>query len=209
MRREERAQQLWSLLAWAAINRQTLSYGIVAKLTGVPPPSLGDFLRPIQQFCIENNLPALTSIVVQGETGIPGEGFIAAEDVPLAQAEVFQHEWLETPAPSAEQLMDSYLRAPDRRMSVAKSNQRSGPLPITLTPSDPNEFREQFLRTRLAEIVIKYLDGRVEHKNWKALNFSSSSNVIGNLRSRPQFRDGQWQAEGIESIAVRVLSSAS
>jgi hypothetical protein len=205
MRREERAQQLWSLLAWAAINRQILSYGIVAKLTGVPPPSLGDFLRPIQQFCTENDLPALTSIVVQGETGIPGEGFIAAEHVPAAQAEVFQHAWLETAAPSAEQLMDSYLRAPDRRTSVPRPIQRSRHLPITLTPSDPNEFREHFLLSRLAEIVITYRDGRVERKNWKGLNFSASSNVIGNLRSRPQFRDGQWQAEGIESIAVRVV----
>src|SRR5687768_18582462 len=120
MRREERAQQLWSLLAWAATNRQILTYSIIAKLTGVPPVSIGDFLRPIQQFCIENDLPALTSIVVQEESGIPGEGFIAAEDVPAAQAEVFQHSWLETAAPSAEQLFDSYSRAPDRRGAPAE-----------------------------------------------------------------------------------------
>jgi hypothetical protein len=59
MTRAERAQQLWSLLAWAASNRQILTYDIVARLTGVVRPSIGDFLRPIQQFCTEEGLPPL------------------------------------------------------------------------------------------------------------------------------------------------------
>jgi putative restriction endonuclease len=115
MKREERAQQLWSVLALAATHRQILTYDIVARLTGVVRPSVGDFLRPIQQFCKENGLPALTSIVVSEEDGLPGVGFIAAEDVPAAQMKVFQHDWLEKPAPSPEQLADAYSRAPDRR----------------------------------------------------------------------------------------------
>jgi hypothetical protein len=115
MKREERAQQLWSVLALAATHRQILTYDIVARLIGVVRPSIGDFLRPIQQFCTENHLPALTSIVVSEESGMPGDGFIAAEDVPSAQAKVFQHKWLETVAPSAEQLADAYSRAPDKR----------------------------------------------------------------------------------------------
>lgn len=115
MKREERAQQLWSVLALAATNRQILTYDIVAKLTGVVRPSIGDFLRPIQQYCTENHLPALTSIVVSDESGIPGDGFIAAADVAAAQVKVFQHDWLDKSAPSVEQLADSYSRAPDRR----------------------------------------------------------------------------------------------
>jgi alkylated DNA nucleotide flippase Atl1 len=207
MRREERAQQLWSLLALAATNRQILTYGLFDKLTGVPARSIGDFLRPIQQFCIENELPAITSIVVQEESGIPGEGFIAAEDVPAAQAEVFQHSWLTTPAPSAEQFADSYARAPDRRGALAKTAERSKRLPITLIPPDPNQFRQQFLRTRLAEIVVTYRDGRVERKQWQGSNFSASSNVMGNLRSRPEFRAGQWQRKNIREVTVRVLDN--
>lgn len=205
MRREERAQQLWSLLGLAASNRQILSYGIVAKLTGVPPPSVGDFLRPIQQFCIENDLPALTSIVVQEESGLPGEGFIAAEDVPAAQAEVFRHSWLETPAPSAEQLFDSYSRAPDRRGAPIDVKGRGTKLPITLIPADPDEFKKEFLRSRLAEICITYRDGRVERKRWNVSNFTASSNLMGNLRSRPDLRAGQWQRKGIKEVTVRVL----
>lgn len=115
MKREERAQQLWSVLALAATHRQILTYDIVARLMGVLRPGIGDFLRPIQQYCAENGLPALTSIVVSEEDGLPGVGFIAAADVPAAQMEVFKHDWLEKPTPSPEQLADSYSRAPDRR----------------------------------------------------------------------------------------------
>jgi len=115
MTRAERALQLWSLLAWAATNRQVLTYDIVARLTGVVRPSIGDFLRPIQQYCTENELPPLTAVVVSDQSGIPGEGFIAAADVPEAQMRVFQHRWLENIAPTREQLDAAYRRAPDRR----------------------------------------------------------------------------------------------
>ena len=206
MRREERAQQLWSVLVLAATNRQILTYDIVAKLTGVVRPSIGDFLRPIQQFCSENELPALTSIVVSEETGLPGEGFIGAEDVPAAQIKVFKEDWLNMTAPTAEQFFDSYSRAPDRR-GVTTEISRGTMLPITLSPPDENDFKEQFLRSRLAEIVITYRDGRIERKKWRALNFTPSSNLMGNLRSRPDFRAGQWQRKGIREVSVRVLDS--
>ena len=117
MTRPERAQQLWSLLVLAATNRQILTYDIVARATGLVRPSLGDFLRPIQQYCTEQQpqLPPLTSIVVSEDSGLPGVGFIAAADVPAAQSRVFQHRWLDVRAPSAEQFEASYSRAPDAR----------------------------------------------------------------------------------------------
>ena len=115
MTREERAQQLWSLLVLAARNRQVLTYEIVAQACGVPAPSIGDFLRPIQQLCVDSNWPPLTSIIVQKESGIPGTGFIGASDVPRAQMSVFAKNWLEEDAPSAQQLAEAYGRAPDRR----------------------------------------------------------------------------------------------
>lgn len=115
MTRAERAQQIWSVLALAATNRQVLTYDIVARLTGVHRPGLGDLLRPIQQYCVENQLPPLTVLVVSEQTGSPSEGFIAAADIPAAQLRVFQHRWLETTAPSAQQFEAAYSRAPDKR----------------------------------------------------------------------------------------------
>ena len=115
MTRAERAQQLWSVLALAATNRQVLTYDIVARLTGVHRPGLGDMLRPIQQYCTENNLPPLTVLVVSEQTGSPGEGFIGAADIPTAQMRVFQYPWLDTTAPTAEQFEAAYGHAPDKR----------------------------------------------------------------------------------------------
>src|SRR5262245_49112657 len=99
---------MWSLLTLAAINRQILTYELVARITGVVRPSIGDFLRPIQQYCVEKKLPALTSLVVSEQSGLPGEGFIAAANVPAAQAQVFQHPWLQTKAPTVEELEAAY-----------------------------------------------------------------------------------------------------
>jgi hypothetical protein len=115
MKREERAQQLWSILVLAARSRQVLTYEMVAQACGVPAPSIGDFLRPIQQYCTENGLPPLTSIIVNKSSGLPGDGFIAAENVPIAHVQTFDKDWLEQQAPSAEQLADAYTRAPERR----------------------------------------------------------------------------------------------
>ena len=81
-------------------------------------------------------------------------------------------------------------------------------LPISLVPSDPVTFKQELLRSRVAEIVTTFSDGRIETRIWRAANFSSSSNVIGNLRSRPNFRAGQWEARGIAKVTVRVLNNA-
>ena len=115
MKREERAEQLWSVLVLAAHNRQVLTYEIVARACGLHVPGFGDFLRPIQQLCVENSWPPLTSIIVSKQTGLPGDGFIAVENVPMAQLETFERNWLEQDAPSAELLAGAYSRAPDRR----------------------------------------------------------------------------------------------
>jgi hypothetical protein len=115
MTRAERVQQLWGLLALAAMSRQVLTYGIVARLTGIMRAGIGDLLQPIQQYCTENDLPPLTSLVVSEQTGVPGEGFIAAADVPAAQMRVFQHPWMDVAVPTAEKFEAAYARAPDRR----------------------------------------------------------------------------------------------
>jgi hypothetical protein len=81
-------------------------------------------------------------------------------------------------------------------------------LPIELVPSDPLIFKQQLLRSRVAEIATTYSDGRVKTKIWKAANLSASSNVIGNLRSRPEFRARQWQAKGIVKVTVSVIDNS-
>lgn len=89
MTREQRAVQIWPLLTLCATRRQSLTYDQLGRHIGVPRQGLGQLLEPIQSFCIINNLPPLTVLVISDIDGVPGTGFIAAENVPGAQARVF------------------------------------------------------------------------------------------------------------------------
>jgi hypothetical protein len=102
MTANERAAQLWSVLALAAHNRQVLTYSMVARLTGMPPVGLGQCLEPIQSYCLVKGLYPLTILVVSEKSGMPGVGFIAAKDIPRAQQEVFGFDWLAHGSPSPE-----------------------------------------------------------------------------------------------------------
>ncbi len=115
MTRAERAQQLWGLLALAATYRQTLTYQMIAQLTGIARPGLDDFLHPLRQFCTDRGLPPLTCLVVSERHGLSGEGVLTAADVPPAQAQVFQHDWLQTRAPTVQQLEGVLGRTPEAR----------------------------------------------------------------------------------------------
>ena len=109
--RFERAAQMWAVLAIAARNRQILTYEMMARACGVPRPGVGGFLEPIQDFCLQEALPPLTALVVGDESGMPGIGFIAASDIPRAQADVFNRDWLVGQAPSPQDLEAAFQAA--------------------------------------------------------------------------------------------------
>ena len=77
-------------------------------------------------------------------------------------------------------------------------------LPITLEPQNSLDFLAALLRTKEAWLEVSYNDGRKEVRRWDAPRMSPSSNVINNLRSRPEFRGGNWQNKGITSLRVSI-----
>lgn len=83
-----------------------------------------------------------------------------------------------------------------------------GILPITLEPSDPVVFKQELLVSKRAEIETIYSDGRVERKLWNASRFNTNSNLFGNLRSRQEYRPGNWQDNGIVKVNVRIIKNA-
>jgi hypothetical protein len=89
----------------------------------------------------------------------------------------------------------------------ASGNECNGTLPIDLEPPDMDKFKSDLLKCRRARIIIRYDDGRVRETVWNADKFRDSSNVMGNLRSRPEFRQGEWQRRGISRLIVQVASS--
>lgn len=114
MTRSERACQIWTVLAWAAKNRQMLTYGILSKLIGVLPAGLGPLLEPIQSYCLLEELPPLTILVVQQDTGIPGVGFTGANAAEYAKKymEVYKYDWIAHDNPGAENLGKAAVECP-------------------------------------------------------------------------------------------------
>lgn len=83
-------------------------------------------------------------------------------------------------------------------------NYSSTILTIELNPYGEDEFKRKLLLTKKAYITTFYANGTNEKKLWKANSFKESSGVIGNLRSRPEFRNGEWQKRGIIKVFVSI-----
>lgn len=111
MQAHERAAQIWPVLSYAASHRQTLTYEMLGNLVGVPRFGLAHLLEPVQSYCLVHGLPALTVLVVK-QTGRPGDGFIAAKDVPVEQERVFSYDWLAERTPTAEDLKQAVNEHP-------------------------------------------------------------------------------------------------
>ncbi|SRR5712692_2575285 len=94
MSNSQRALQLWSLLALAAMKRTILTYEEVAGLTGLPKYGLAHVLGHVAQYCKDHNLPWLTSLVVHKGTGKPADNLNEMMDVPAEQWKCFQYDWL-------------------------------------------------------------------------------------------------------------------
>ncbi len=124
MKRVETARAVWSLLTLAALNRQTLTYQRLSKLIGVARSDLGRLLEPIQSYCILSSLPPLTSLVVETRTGKPGDGFIAASDLPQAQAETFAYDWLAQPVPQPGDFQKAIEALPSCGLSLGELMQQ-------------------------------------------------------------------------------------
>jgi putative restriction endonuclease len=92
---------LWPVITKSAGARETLTYGQLAPLIGTNPLNVGRALGPIQDFCLEMRLPPLTAIVIGKNSNVPGSGFIAwdVDDLPTAQALVFDEDWRKVPNP--------------------------------------------------------------------------------------------------------------
>ena len=101
MDNSQRSHQLWSVLAFAAYNRQTLTYAFLGRLVGLPAAAIGRSLYPIQDFCKQQKLPPLTVLVVNQATNLPGDG-LEVDDFDKMVQEVFEFEWITYKAPGSE-----------------------------------------------------------------------------------------------------------
>lgn len=147
---------------------------------------------------------------------LPSGGFNETHTVDLAEFEAKfreEHEPLEKAilvlCHSCHGQYDSGSTFPDasnvsETTGEPKTHTQGGVLPIMLLPSPVTEFKKHLLSRKQANIVVWYADGRIEERQWDASAFLEASNVMGNLRSRPEFRQGNWQQAGIVKVLVKV-----
>lgn len=94
MTKFQRSMQLWSLLVCAARERRTYTYGDAAKILSLGGAGvMGSFLGPIMFYCQQKKYPPLTVLVVNQDSGLPGEGLTTLQNVDVDREHVFRFDW--------------------------------------------------------------------------------------------------------------------
>jgi hypothetical protein len=108
-----RAVQAWQILVGMAMRRQTTTYESLSglmygkKAQGV----LDRILGHIAFYCIDNGLPALTSIGVGKGRGTPGDDIpLDISTVDKERERVYKHDWYDTYPPSEVELKAVYQK---------------------------------------------------------------------------------------------------
>jgi hypothetical protein len=107
----DRALQAWQILVGAAVSRQTLTYKGLSQLmyqknaAGV----LDKILGHVAFFCVDNKLPALTSIVVGKGRGTPGKDIpVDPKTMDREREKVYVYDWYNVYPPTPVQLAESF-----------------------------------------------------------------------------------------------------
>jgi hypothetical protein len=105
-----RALQIYLILIGCATRHETITYRQLGEKLGYASPNrgagaLGDRLAPLMFWCEQESLPALTSLVVDATTGIPGEGIrFDVRDIPAKQQQEKSYGWFALMPPTIEDL---------------------------------------------------------------------------------------------------------
>lgn len=109
MTNAQRAMQFWSALVLAARTQQVLSYETVERMTGIPRFGMSKPLGRILAYCQQNELPLLTSIVIEQSTGRPADQTFntPAFDLEAEHRRVFIFDWFKHGCPALNELQDA------------------------------------------------------------------------------------------------------
>lgn len=94
----------------------------------------------------------------------------------------------------------------DKTSSTGGNKVNYDGLLLHLEPADEQEFKRRLIQSKQAEIKITYSDGREPTVQiWEAEKFTDNSSVIGNIRSRKEFRPANRKAKNIIRVDVKVV----
>lgn len=100
------------------------------------------------------------------------------------------------------------ISEPPEELSRPKAVRKT--LPVEFDPPEPNgAFKKALLSEGWAWITTFYANGTEETSPWNAGNIKPGSNIVANIRSRPQFRPGEWQRRGIARVKIEINRSGT
>lgn len=100
-----KALKLYLILIGHATHREETTYQALGDKIGVIPVRVGYYLDLIAKYCQRQRLPWLTILVLNKETGKPGEGYLGPKDTISQDRElVFNYDWLEIVPPTIDDL---------------------------------------------------------------------------------------------------------
>lgn len=155
-----------------------------------------------------HTLPANLVLLPRELAGLTDHNLLVEQCLKYRAWELYKWHPKDQPAPKKPENYPSNWREPvpppiaSSEPVCARTTRDS--LPIQLIPSESDAFRNAFISRGLAEMAIHYQDGRIENQVWPCQRFGPKSNVMGNLRSRAQFRSGIWQQLGIRNVVVKI-----
>jgi len=112
----------------AAKDRKSYTYGDVAEILGMGGAGvLAQFLGPIMWYCEDRELPPLTLLVVNQETGQPSEGLTTSGNFDEDRERVFKRDWFSIEPPGT----DEFEKADRARGSAPRSFRHYGNEPVS------------------------------------------------------------------------------
>ncbi|MGU3350031.1 HNH endonuclease [Pseudomonas monsensis] len=125
---EERAARAWPILIRHAAQGTTLTYGQLGSQLEIHHRACRYVLLEIQDYCLENDFPPLTMVVVNANTRTPGQGCVVNDPRLIAQqrAEVQHFPWSEKDNPfgyaalgvTADELANQLLHTPSSAIEI-------------------------------------------------------------------------------------------
>lgn len=110
-----RTEPAWALRAYLvligmAARRETATYAqLDEKIKRGGAMLQAALLGHLMRWCKKNDLPALTSLIVEHESGLPSSGLttVEAEKVPAERQKVYRHDWYSHLPPTIQELTES------------------------------------------------------------------------------------------------------
>ena len=64
--------------------------------------------------------------------------------------------------------------------------------------------KKLLLEKKVAKVKWYYNNGKVEYKTWKASRFTKKSNLLGNVYSCPEAKNGKWKELGLAKVVYKI-----